>query len=301
MSNVNGKVYGLTAITRMHPLKTFGVRATFLLITVCLMPKAIRGAVSGLLLGLGTAIVLGVAPLVGLPNVLAREGALVEAGGSLAWPAGVAIHLIAFVALGAIVGSVYQPQWTLLGKISKVQENLIDLSFIHFARWVIIPRHGFPRLAAAQPRERLHYDYFLFESNFNGDWEKYIDAFSQVVPMGMDNIWRWSAKYPGSRPITPFLDYIRNCQYDTDYLYAAYPGASTNDVRGALKLDAEFEKFVKASSALPPEQFAREWNRFLVRVQNCFSTTGAPYPVDASVRPPADFQLSPARAGVPDV
>ena len=301
MSNINGKVYGLTAITRMHPLKTFGVRATFLLIRVCLLPKAARGAVGGLLLGLATAIILAIVPLVGLPNVLAREGALVGAHGTLAWPAGLAIHLIAFAAVGAIVGSIYQPEWTLLGKISKVQENLINLSFIHFARWVIIPRHAFPRLASAQPRERLNYDYFLFESNFNGDWEKYIDAFSQVVPGGMDNIWRWSVKYPGSRPISPFLEYIRNCQYDTDYLYAAYPGASTNDVRGALKLDTEFRKFVTASSALPPEQFAREWNRFLVRVQNCFSTTGAAYPADSGVCLPSDFHLSSTRAEVPNV
>src|SRR3954471_4331377 len=110
MSNINGKVYGLTAITRMHPLKTFGVRATFLLIEVCLLPKAARGAVGGLLLGIVSAIVLGVASVAGLPNVLAREGALVGAHGTLA---GLAIHLIALAALGAIAGSVYQPEWTL--------------------------------------------------------------------------------------------------------------------------------------------------------------------------------------------
>jgi hypothetical protein len=291
MANVNGKVYGLTAITRMRPLKTFGVRATFLLIRICLLPKAARGAVGGAFLGLAGSIVLALLPLTGLPNVLAHEGAWVGAHGGLAWLAGAVINVAALAVVGAIVGSIYQPDWTLLGKISKVQENLIELSFIHFARWVIIPRRAFPRLAGTQPRERLHHDYFLFESNFNGDWEKYIDAFSQVVPFGMDNIWRWSVKYPGSRPISPFLDYIRNCQYDTDYLYSAYPGASTNDVRGALKLDTEFRQFLKTSSALPAEQFAQEWNRFLARVQNCFSTTGLPYAPDAGVRLPANYQL----------
>src|SRR4051812_42699676 len=125
MSNINGKVYGLTAITRMHPLKTLGVRVTFLLIQVCLLPKAARGAVSGVLLGLVSAIVLGVASVAGLPNILAREGALVGVHGTLGWPAGLGIHIIAPAALGAIVGSVYKPEWTLLGKISKVQENLI--------------------------------------------------------------------------------------------------------------------------------------------------------------------------------
>ncbi|HEY4305446.1 MAG TPA: hypothetical protein VGM82_13300 [Gemmatimonadaceae bacterium] len=291
MSNVNGKVYGLTAITRMRPLKTFGVRVTFLLIRVCLLPKAARGAVGGAMLGVAASILLALLPLVGLPNVLAREGAWIGAHGGLAWAAGVVINIVALAIGTAIVGSFYQPDWTLLGKIAKVQENLIELSFIHFARWVIIPRGAFPRLASSQPREQLHHDYFLFESNFNGDWEKYIGAFSQVVPFGMDNIWRWSVKYPGSRPISPFLDYIRNCQYDTDFLYSAYPGASTNDVRGALKLDTEFQKFLTTSSELPAEQFAQEWSRFLVRVQNCFSTTGMPYAAADAVRLPADFQL----------
>ncbi|MEP6690180.1 MAG: hypothetical protein ABJD07_03430 [Gemmatimonadaceae bacterium] len=166
------------------------------------------------------------------------------------------------------------PKWSLMGKIRQVQVDLTELSFIHFARWVIIERGQFPRVADEQEPEELHYDYLLFESNFNGDWEKYIDAFSQVVPGGMDNIWRWSVKYPQSRPITPFLNYIRNCQYDTDYYYSAYPGASTNDVRGALLLQEKLDRFILASAALPPEQFAAAYKRFTVEIQNCLSTTG---------------------------
>ena len=55
-----------------------------------------------------------------------------------------------------------------LGMFKTDQIRLRNLSFIHFARWVIIGRRQFPRLALSQPRERLKYDYLLFESNFNG-------------------------------------------------------------------------------------------------------------------------------------
>ena len=172
------------------------------------------------------------------------------------------------------------PKWGLMGKIRQVQVDLTALSFIHFARWVIIKRGQFPRVSLEQEPEELMYDYLLFESNFNGDWEKYIDAFSQVVPGGMDNIWRWSVKYPKSRPITPFLAYIRNCQYDTDYYYSAYPGASTNDVRGALLLQEKLDAFTRASAAMTPEQFATAYQIFTVEIQNCLSTTGrSNYPV----------------------
>jgi hypothetical protein len=183
--------------------------------------------------------------------------------------------------------------WTPLGKVRRVQDDLMALSFIHFARWVIIPRDGFPRLAPEQPRENLSYDYLFFESNFNGDWEKYIGAFSQVIPGGMDNIWRWSVKYPMSRPIGPFLKYIRNAQYDTDYYYSAYPGASTNDIRGALRLQQELDAFAASSESLAPVEFAAAYQRFCIRVQNCIGRTGPPpfpatlpgvkLPVDARV------------------
>ena len=166
------------------------------------------------------------------------------------------------------------PKWGIMGKIRQVQLDLTELSFIHFARWVIVKRGQFPRVSMQQEPEELSYDYLLFESNFNGDWEKYIDAFSQVVPGGMDNIWRWSLKYPKSRPISPFLAYIRNCQYDTDYYYSAYPGASTNDIRGALLLTEKLEKFAAESARMTPEQFAVAYQLFTIDVQNCLSTTG---------------------------
>ena len=58
----------------------------------------------------------------------------------------------------------------------------MNLSFIHFARWVVVPRHKFPRLSENQPEEHLHYDYLLFFSNFNGTWNQYIDAFPTSSP-----------------------------------------------------------------------------------------------------------------------
>ena len=57
--------------------------------------------------------------------------------------------------------------------------KLHQLSFIHYAHGAVIPR--FPDGGTG---ERLHHTYVLFESNFNGAWDEYIDAFSEVVPTG---------------------------------------------------------------------------------------------------------------------
>ena len=52
--------------------------------------------------------------------------------------------------------------------------------------------------------ERLHYAYLFFESNFNGTWDQYIDAFSEVVPFRMKAIWGTSYGFPGPIPVEPF-------------------------------------------------------------------------------------------------
>src|SRR4051812_3511381 len=64
--------------------------------------------------------------------------------------------------------------WVALAMPSTLR-GLTTLSLIHYARWVIIGRTQFPHLDPAQPKEKLHYSYMLFFSNFNGSWDQYVD------------------------------------------------------------------------------------------------------------------------------
>lgn len=162
----------------------------------------------------------------------------------------------------------------LLGAIKSKQQDLIDLSFIHFARWVIVKRNQFPRLAPEQPEEQLDYDYLLFFSNFNGTWNQYIDAFSAVLATGLDLIWRWSEKFPGSVPVTAFKRYISLVQFDTDYYYTAYPYATTNDVKAAIRVDDALREFANSSQGLAPEQFNQAYLKLLVKVQADIGAVG---------------------------
>ena len=79
---------------------------------------------------------------------------------------------------------------------SRVQQaRLAQLSFIHFARWTLVRRVPYNR--PPQPARRLHYAHLFFESNFNGGWEEYIDAFSYVLGFGMWCAWGSSYGFPG--------------------------------------------------------------------------------------------------------
>lgn len=166
----------------------------------------------------------------------------------------------------------------LLGVLKSKQKALKDLSFIHFARWVVVKRGQFPRLAPSQPAEELDHDYLLFFSNFNGTWNQYIDAFSDVLAYGLNLIWRWSEKFPGSVPITPFKRYITLVQFDTDYYYNSYPYAATNDVKAALRVQDAVSSFAQSSGTLAPAQFQQAYRELLVKVQPDLGALG-PAPV----------------------
>src|ERR1700729_1256019 len=67
--------------------------------------------------------------------------------------------------------------------------GLQTLSMIHYARWVIVRAHEFPRLDPSQKPEDVSYAYMFFFSNFNGSWEQYVDSFSAAIPSGLNLLW----------------------------------------------------------------------------------------------------------------
>lgn len=113
-------------------------------------------------------------------------------------------------------------------------DDLLRLSFIQSARWTLIA--GLPWRGDRKGAERLRYDYLLFESNYNGSLDAYIEAFSTVVPDRMKRIWGTSFGFPGPEPVRPFLAYIRANDFGADHFYSAYPHASNTDVLAALRL-----------------------------------------------------------------
>jgi hypothetical protein len=150
--------------------------------------------------------------------------------------------------------------------------GLLGLKFIHFARWVIIRRADWPDFG--QPRDPIRNDYMLFCSNFNGTWDQYIDAFSDALPGGLDLLWYSSTKYPHSIPITPFKNYIRANQVDTDYYYNATPGAAQRDIKSGLRVRRALLQLAEDHGRLSPEDFAQAWRKALVSLQNDFGAPG---------------------------
>src|SRR5262249_1571221 len=142
---------------------------------------------------------------------------------------------------------------------------LADLSFIHYAHWAIVSR--IPFNGAPQIRERLHYRYLLFESNFNGTWDQYIEAFSEAVGQRMSAIWGSSFGFPGPIPVEPFKAYIRRNEFAANYYWSAYPQATTTIVLQALDLEQKLAQFAARSQSMTPLEFTQAYEALLTDVQ----------------------------------
>ena len=157
-------------------------------------------------------------------------------------------------------------------------KGLLTLSLIHYARWVIVMPHQFPRLSSEQPKEDLEYAYMFFFSNFNGSWAQYVDSFSMAIPGGLDAFWYRNIKYPKSVPTQPFHDYITYNQIWTNHYYNSYPMASSNDVKSAKKVKAGLIKLIDETHTASADEFKEKYDAMLVTLQHDLSRM-APTPV----------------------
>jgi len=156
--------------------------------------------------------------------------------------------------------------------------GLETLSMIHYARWVIVPPGKWPRLHRSQPKERLHYAYQLFFSNFNGSWAQYVDSFSAAIPSGLDLLWYRNVGWPSSVPEQPFHRYVEHNEVWTSYYYSAYPMAASNDVKSAQRVLSGLQQFLSSGEGLEPEEFDRRYDALLNQLQHDLSQMG-PSPV----------------------
>ena len=142
--------------------------------------------------------------------------------------------------------------------------TITNLSFIHFARWIVIrrlPDYG-------QPHDRLQQPLLMFESNYNGSFDQYIDGFAHILTEGMTLIWGTSHGFPGPTPVAPFKKYIEANQFTANHYYSAYPEATTTMIKAALAVEELLPSLTERAAAVDSETFAADYRRLLTRLQD---------------------------------
>lgn len=169
--------------------------------------------------------------------------------------------------------------WAVGGPLKSLLNTLRKLNFIHFARWVIIGKKEWPNLGDGQPREDLHYDYMLFCSNYNGAWDQYIDAFSNVLASGLNLLWKWSIGWQDANQVSRLKRYVHEVEFEpTDYYFCAYPSASSSDVKSALAARAALQALAAQHASMTPVEFQKAYHDMLRRNHKNLGTLG-PSPI----------------------
>ena len=94
----------------------------------------------------------------------------------------------------------------ILGHIQSLQSDLINLHFIQFARWVIVPRHAFPYLGGPKNEKASNTITFSSSATSTAPGTNTSTHSRPCSAVGLNLIWRWSEKFPGSVPVTPFKE-----------------------------------------------------------------------------------------------
>ena len=156
-----------------------------------------------------------------------------------------------------------RPQWVwflrvglpLTRHLPFMARHILQFNFIKFVRWTIVP---------GLEGERLNYQYLFFESNFDGPWQHYIDAFAYVIPLDIRVTWGRGPGFPAPPPAEPLKAWIAMNSMEGGTYYCAHADASTRMVNSAL---AVRDRLAKLDPNLPPDEFKAAWERFLTDAQ----------------------------------
>jgi hypothetical protein len=135
-------------------------------------------------------------------------------------------------------------------RAKKAKGNLSGIATIHALRWVIIPSG----ILGSSP-------YLLFESNYNGSWDSYVDDFVQYAYRRMNLIWGKCIDYRsrGAKDAEWFKQHVRNYLFPAQAYYSAYPDLTVRNILTCLRV-AEILKIEE--DQVEPEQIHRVVNSF---------------------------------------
>jgi hypothetical protein len=158
-------------------------------------------------------------------------------------------------------------QWTPVAKaafwlgryIPLAQKHILQFNFIHYVRWTHVNK--------LPDGQKLNYTYLFFESNFDGPWQHYIDAFAYCIPKDIRFVWGRGINFPAPPPAEPLKAWIAHNSMEGGTYYCAYPEASTRMCKAALEVKARLDILRAGAASMSPEEFKAAYEEFLTETQ----------------------------------
>jgi hypothetical protein len=152
----------------------------------------------------------------------------------------------------------------------------------HLARLVVMDDVIYVGMPACE--EHLKSKYLVFESNCDSDLEGYMSGLAARVPEQLDAIWSHCVGYPGSADRKAFIGYMKACQIETTFFFAAINDKSVPETLRALQTQRAVTDFIANHQGMEPARLQREFAQFVTELKS------APLLKAASMDPHRDIK-----------
>jgi hypothetical protein len=117
----------------------------------------------------------------------------------------------------------------------------------HMARLVVMDDVVYVGMPACE--EHLKSKYLIFETNCDADIDAYFTGLAKGIPEHLDAIWSHCTGYPGVSDLNAFLSYMKACQLETTFFFAAVNDKSVTDTLKALQTQRAVADFIATHPA----------------------------------------------------
>ena len=148
------------------------------------------------------------------------------------------------------------------------------LSSTHFARLVVMDDVVYVGMPACE--EHLQSKYLVFESNFDGDLDTYLERMAVEIPETVDAVWKHCVGFPGAADVAAFKTYMKKCQIETTFFFADVNDKTVQQTLRALQTQSAVTAFIVKHQGAPPNVLQAAFAHFIEKLNK------APAPAPAA-------------------
>lgn len=152
----------------------------------------------------------------------------------------------------------------------------------HLARLVVMDDVIY--VGAPSCEEHLKSKYLIFESNCDGDLDAYLSGLAAAIPDDLDAVWEHCVGYPGAANHQAFIDYMKACQIETTFFFAAVNDKTVTETLRALRTQTAVADFIATHQGVDAATLQREFIEFVSRLKSL------PLPRPGSMGPDRDIK-----------
>ena len=140
------------------------------------------------------------------------------------------------------------------------------VSSTHLARLVVMDDVVFVGTPARE--EHLQSKYLVFETNFDGDLDTYLERMAREAPEEVHAVWQHCVGYPGVKDPAAFAGYMKKCQIETTYFFADVNNKTVQQTLRALKVQSGVAHFIETNQGKSASEIQAAFRQFLEKVRH---------------------------------